>query len=92
MGNFISAIQPIQKMAFSKIEEAENSTESSAPFVNILKDAISEYTSKQEAADAEKTALALGESDDLTRIQIDSLEAETELQTTFQLNSRVVKA
>ena len=92
MGNFISAIQPIQKMAFSKIGEAEKGSESSAPFLNILKDAASEYTSKQETLDSEKTALALGSTDDLAQIQIDSLEAETALQTTVQLTSRAVNA
>ena len=92
MENFITAIQPIQKMAFSKIGEAEKTTESSAPFLNILKDAISDYSTKQDAVDSEKAAWALGGSDDLAQIQIDSLEAETALQTTVQLTSRAVNA
>lgn len=91
MENFISSIQPISKMTFSKIGETD-STEASAPFLNVLKDAVSEYASKQETADADNTALALGESDNLAQIQIDSLEAETALQTTVQLTSRVVNA
>ncbi|PKM74466.1 MAG: flagellar hook-basal body complex protein FliE [Firmicutes bacterium HGW-Firmicutes-16] len=92
MGNFISSIQPIAKMALSKIGETEESTESSAPFLNVLKDAVSEYASKQEIADADNQALALGESDNLAQIQINTLEAETALQTTVQLTSRVVNA
>ncbi len=92
MGNFISSIQPIANMALSKIGETEKSTESSAPFLNVLKDAVSEYTSQQEKADADNQALALGESDNLVQIQIDTLEAETALQTTVQLTSRVVNA
>jgi len=91
MGNFISSIQPISKMDLSKIGETEKSTESS-PFLNVLKDAVSEYASQQEKVDSNNQALALGESDDLVQIQIDTLEAETALQTTVQLTSRVVNA
>ena len=92
MGNFITAIQPIQPMTFSKIGETEKTTESSTPFLNVLKDAVNEYTALQKTADEDSTALALGEADNLAQIQIDSMKAETALQTTVQLTSRVVNA
>ena len=83
-------IQPISPMTFSKIGETEKSTEGSSSFFNVLKDAVSEYSSLQEAAEADSTALALGETDNLAQIQIDSLKVEAALQTTVQLTSRVV--
>ena len=90
MGIQVTPIQPIKPMTFSKIGETEKSTDSSASFMNVLKDAVSEYSSLQATADADSAALALGETDNLAQIQIDSLKAEAALQTTVQLTSRVV--
>lgn len=92
MGNIISSIQPIQPMTFSKIGEIEKNAEPSAPFSNVLKDAVDEYATLQKTVDADNTALALGDGDNLAQIQIDSLKAEAALQTTVQLTSRVVNA
>ena len=90
MGINVAATQPISPMTFSKIGDTEKSTNASVPFTNFLKDAISEYSSLQATADADSAALALGETDNLAQIQIDSLKAEAALQTTVQLTSRVV--
>ena len=90
MGIQVASIQPISPMTFSKIGETEKSTDSSTSFMNVLKDAVSEYSSLQATADADSAALALGETDNLAQIQIDSLKAEAALQTTVQLTSRVV--
>lgn len=92
MENFVSPIQPIQPMSFSKIGEIEKGAESSTSFLNTLKDAVNEYAALQQSVDADNTALALGETDNLAQIQIDSLKAEAALQTTVQLTSRVVNA
>ena len=92
MGIQATPIQPISPMTFSKIGEAEKSTDSSTSFLSIFKDAVSEYASLQKTADADSTALALGETDNLAQIQIDSLKAEAALQTTVQLTSRAVNA
>lgn len=92
MENLVSSIQPIQPMTFSKIGETEKNAESSTPFLNILKDAVNEYTSLQKTVDEDSTALALGDADNLAQIQIDSFKAEAALQTAVQLTSRVVNA
>jgi len=89
MANIISNIQPIKPMTFSKIEENQASTGS---FSSVLKDVVSEYTTLQEASDKDTTDLAVGNADNLTQIQINSMKAETALQTTVQLTSRVVSA
>ena len=90
MENLVSSIQPIQQTILPKIGEAEKSTETSVPFANVLKNAINDYTSLQEAADADSAALAFGQTDNLALIQINALKAETALQTTVQLTSRMV--
>lgn len=93
MNAFFTPIEPIQKMRFTAIGEtgeAAGGGESSAPFVNVLKDAISEYNSLQAEEDAVSQALALGELDDPAQMVIASMKAEAALQTTVQLTSRMV--
>ena len=92
MANSVSFIQPIQQLSALKSAETENSAGVSVPFSNILKDAVDNYTELQEVTDADNMALAFGDADNLAQIQIDSLKAETALQTTVQLTSRVVNA
>lgn len=85
-------IQPVQPINFSQVGEVEKSAGSSTPFLNVLKDAVSEYASLQEVADAGNAALALGQADNPAQVQIDSFKAEAAFQTTVQLTSRVVNA
>ena len=92
MGVQITPIQPIKPMTFSKIGEAETGAESSSPFASFLKDAVSEYTSLQETANADSAALVIGDTDNLAQIQINSMKAEAALQTTVQITSRAVNA
>lgn len=92
MANIISNIQPIKPMTFSEIGENQTSADPSSSFSNILKDVVSEYTTLQETSDKDTTDLAVGNADNLTQIQINSMKAETALQTTVQLTSRVVSA
>jgi len=93
MNAFFTPIEPIQKMRFTAIGEAGEAAgggESSVPFANVLKDAISEYSSLQAEEDAVSQALALGELDDPAQMVIASMKAEAALQTTVQLTSRMV--
>jgi len=92
MANVISTIQPIKPMTFSKIGESASGADPSISFSNILGDAVKEYSSLQQSSDKDSAAIALGNTDNLAQIQIDSMKAETALQTTVQLTSRVVSA
>lgn len=92
MANVISNIQPIKPMTFSKIGENQTGADPTSSFSNILKDAVSEYTTLQEASDKDTIDLAVGNADNLAQMQINSMKAETALQTTVQLTSRVVSA
>ena len=92
MENAVSFIQPIKSVSFSKVGQTETATGASSPFLNVLKNAVDEYTTLQQKTDENNNALALGETDNLAQIQIDSMKAETALQTTVQLTSRVISA
>lgn len=92
MANVISTIQPIKPMTFSKIGETQTGADPTSVFSNILKDAVSEYSTLQETSDKDTIDLAIGNADNLAQMQINSMKAETALQTTVQLTSRVVNA
>lgn len=93
MGSFFTPIQPIKPMVFSdeKITKSENA-ESSVPFANMLKDAVNEYESMQQTVEQDAADLAVGDTDDLAQIQINSMKEQAALQTVVQLTSRAVNA
>ena len=92
MANPVSTIQSTQPATWTKINTPGGGASTSIPFADVLKDAVDEYTDLQQTVDKDGSALALGQADNLTQIQIDSLKAEAALQTTVQLTSRVVNA
>ena len=93
-----TVMKPIQKMTFSPnaadtaVQKDDNSKLASIPFASLLQDAVNEYSALQQTVDAESQQLALGNTDNLAQITIDSLKAKAALQTTVQLTSRVVGA
>lgn len=90
---FIVPITPMEKMDFSsteKITTAREATESS--FSSILDNAIEGFKEADKLSDIDNAQLSLGNADDLAQIQINTLKAETMLQTTVQITSRVVNA
>ena len=54
--------------------------------------AINEFKEADKLSDIDNAQLSLGNADDLAQIQINTLKAETMLQTTVQITSRVVNA
>ncbi len=93
MSSFITAIQQIKPTTFTDEKSVnKDSTKSDIPFANMLSDAIKDYETSQKTSDDESNQLALGESDNLAQVQIDSMKAQTALQTTVQLTSKMVTA
>jgi flagellar hook-basal body complex protein FliE len=93
MSSFITAIQQIKPVSFTDDKSTNTgSVKDAVPFSNMLSDAIKDYETSQKTADDDSNALALGNSDNLAQVQIDSLKAQTALQTTVQLTSRMVSA
>ncbi len=79
-----------QTIGLSKVEEAGQP--SSFAFKDILTDAIEQTELLQQQADADSLALSLGDVDNLATVQINSLKAQSMLQTTVQLTTRTVNA
>ncbi|MCI8600847.1 MAG: flagellar hook-basal body complex protein FliE [Oscillospiraceae bacterium] len=89
-------IVPIQAMTgLEKLQEARevNAPEpSGGSFKDILSQAYADYQQAKAVADQDGYLLAFGEADNLAQIQINAMKAETMLQTTVQLTSRMVSA
>lgn len=93
MSSFITAISQMKPSLLANEKSGNSeSTKDAIPFANMLSDAINDYESSQKIADDESNTLAMGNSDDIAQVQIDSLKAQTALQTTVQLTSRMVTA
>ncbi len=92
MSNFITPIKPMElSMGFNQEEKvASVAPETSIPFKDMLFDAINQTNELSEQVAQDNVNVLLGDVDNLAQVQINSLKAETMLQTTVQLTSRVV--
>lgn len=89
----IQPIQPIQKMDFSQDNSTmQTQSASGSSFQNILQQAMQNYEQLQTTSEQDGEALALGNVDDLSQVQINSMKAQSALQTAVQLTSRTVSA
>lgn len=93
MAAFIVPIQEMKPMTFSPssaVGTAKDSAQNS--FGNVLSEAIGEYQKLSAQSAQDSSALASGSVDDLASVQINSMKAESMIQTTVQLTSRAVNA
>lgn len=88
---FINSITPMQ---FGENEQTQNITTNTAqiPFASMLSDAFTEMNRLQEITEIDSQNLMLGNVDNLAQVQINSMKAESMIQTTVQLTTRVVNA
>ncbi len=90
---FIVPITPMEKMDFSEVKKVKTAAEATeGGFSSLLDNAINEFKEADKLSDIDNAQLSLGNADDLAQIQINALKAETMLQTTVQITSRVVNA
>lgn len=93
---FITPIQPIKGIGsleeLNKAAEGQGGGLSSLPFADVLQNAISGYGEAKAQGEADSAALVLGDVNDLAQVQINSMKAESMLQTTVQLTTRMVNA
>ncbi len=93
MAAFIVPIQQMKPMEFSNTDSTQNTAAAGASsFGNMLTQAMQEYQDLSAVSAQDSTNLALGNVDDLASVQINTLKAESMLQTTVQLTSRAVNA
>ncbi len=93
MAAFIVPIQQMKPMEFSNTDSTQNTAAAGvSSFGNMLTQAMQEYQDLSAVSAQDSTNLALGNVDDLASVQINTLKAESMLQTTVQLTSRAVNA
>ncbi|MCI2047872.1 MAG: flagellar hook-basal body complex protein FliE [Faecalibacterium sp.] len=93
MAAFIVPIQAMKPMEFSNTDSTQKAAASGAgSFGNMLTQAMQEYQTLSQTSAQDSTNLALGNVDDLASVQINTMKAESMLQTTVQLTSRAVNA
>lgn len=90
----IIPIAPIEHMDFTRSVNpiAQEARQVELPFESVLQNAIGELNKAQAVSEADAYRLALGNTDNLHQIQIDSMKTEAMLNTTVQLTTRLVNA
>ncbi|MCQ5130673.1 flagellar hook-basal body complex protein FliE [Butyricicoccus faecihominis] len=84
----ITPMDPIKTAA--KPETVRQQTQ--IPFENVLEDAVTALQQAQATAEGDAYRLAIGDVDDLAQVQVNMLKAESMVQTTVQLTTRIVNA
>ncbi len=93
MAFFIQSISPLQTLDMNAQAQAAGSTGgASLPFSGVLKDAVSNLQQAEQVANQDAYDLALGNTDDLSGLMINSTKYTTALEFTVQLSTRIVNA
>lgn len=92
MSNFITPIQPIGSIELGKTNPVSTINESGSAFDSIMQAAVKNIEQVQALSASDGVNLALGDVNDIAAVQINTLKAESMIQTTVQLTSRVVNA
>ncbi len=88
-------ITPIEKMVFPTDEEKINKVspvQTSIPFKDILAESIAQTEELAKITEEDNLKILMGDVDNLAQIQINSMKAESMLQTTVQITTRAVNA
>ena len=89
---FIVPIEPMRPMELSEPGKTLKVPSKPGAFQNVLDNAISALEATQRASQADAYRLAYGNVDNLAEVMINTLKAETMIQTTVQITSRVIAA
>ncbi|MDR1193703.1 MAG: flagellar hook-basal body complex protein FliE [Peptococcaceae bacterium] len=92
---FITPIEPMRRRTLEDIGDIGAPAPAAAPdrsVQNVLSPAAQNLAETQRVANEDSYQLALGNADNLGAIMVNMLKAESAVQTTVQLTSRVVAA
>ena len=89
---FIIPIQPMQPMVFSEPGQTLKPEPRTATFQSALTQAVTALERTQRVAREDSFRVAYGNVDNIGEIMINSMKAESMLQTTVQVTSRVLSA
>lgn len=90
MKTFIVPISPMRLE--TQIQTAQNQTNVSNGFSNVLNQAIENVKESQQAADQSAQSLLMGQSDDLHNVMIQAEQAALALELTVQVTSKAINA
>ena len=85
-------IKPIEKLGTVGKTEKTNGSNPTTSFEQTLKDKIQEVRDLEEESKQLSYDLAMGKTDDLTSVMIQSAKAQTALELTVQVTTRAVNA
>ena len=88
IANNVNEMQP----SVSQWKQGVSPAEAHATFSNQLKEAIAEVNKAQTVSDDKTKALARGEVEDLHDVMVTSQKASIMMQTTVEMQSKVVEA
>jgi flagellar hook-basal body complex protein FliE len=89
---FIVPIQPMQPMTFSEKNVTAKPAALGDSFQHVLSNAMAALEDTQSSSQQDAYQLALGDVDDIGQVMINMLKAESMVQTTVQITSRVISA
>jgi len=89
---FIVPITPMAPMDFSQSGTTQKAASKGSPFQYVLDNAVTALNESQRASSRDSYRLAYGDVDNLAEVMINTLKAETMIQTTVQITTRVVAA
>ena len=91
---YIVPIEPMKPMEFSESGKSLRTVTAGTAnsFQNVLSNAITALQETQAASQLDAYRLAFGDVDDLGAVMINTLKAESMIQTTVQITSRVINA
>ena len=92
MSSFIVPIQPMKRMEFQQAAVEEAQPKGAQSFADALRAAVDTLEESQQAARADGVRLAMGDVDDLAQLQINTMKADSMLQTAVQRTTRAVNA
>lgn len=88
----IDMIEPIKRLESIAKPKETDKTGASTDFENTLKNAIQNVRDLENASNQASYDLAMGKTDDLTSVMIQTTKAQTAIELTVQVTTRAVNA
>jgi len=92
MSSILSGVQPVNLLENANNNQAVSPGDAQAQFASVLKDAIENVNDTQNISDKQTTKLAAGNVDDLHNVMIAAQKASITLETTVQVQRKVIDA
>src|SRR5690625_1248955 len=92
MKSLINGVQPVKSAQSQVAPSMKSSGEDQETFAKTLKDAIEHVNDAQHASDVKTEALSKGHIDDLHEVMVSAQKASITLETTVQIQRKVIDA